>query len=93
MSPCDTYATHILAHPGAEVVSEGSCKGILIYLLLSWVFLPAIIKYFSKYLMKTKICDFVDKIFYSRFDSFSCYTPFTTQLYFKEKILIKRMNT
>jgi predicted RND superfamily exporter protein len=64
---------------GAKILAFVSACGILIYLLLSRIFLPAIIKYFSKYLMKTKIWDFVDKIFYSSSDSFNCYTPFATQ--------------
>jgi predicted RND superfamily exporter protein len=64
---------------GAKILAFVSACRILIYLLLSRIFLPAIIKYFSKYLMKAKIWDFVDKIFYSSFDSFNCYTPFTTQ--------------
>jgi predicted RND superfamily exporter protein len=53
---------------GAKILAFVSACGILIYLLLSWVFLPAIIKYFSKSLMKTKIWDFVDKIFYKTSD-------------------------
>jgi predicted RND superfamily exporter protein len=53
---------------GAKILAFVSACRILIYLLLSRIFLPAIIKYFSKYLMKAKIWDFVDKIFYSSFD-------------------------
>jgi len=48
---------------GGKILSVVSAAGILIYLLLSWFFMPSIIRYTSKYLLGIKASKFIEKIF------------------------------
>ncbi len=48
---------------GAKILSVVSAAGILIYLLLSWFFMPSIIRYISKYLLGIKASEFIERIF------------------------------
>lgn len=48
---------------GAKILSVVSAAGILIYLILSWFFMPSIIRYTSKYLLGIKASEFIERIF------------------------------